>query len=66
MATLTPATRITSTEEDGPIHTPTDNELHELTTESVNSASHGFDTKSALEIARIINHEDRPCQRLRW
>src|SRR6201998_1269007 len=58
MATLTPATRMTSPEEDGPIHTPTDNELHELTTESVNSASHGFDTKSALEIARIINHED--------
>src|ERR1700733_11675689 len=58
MATLTPATRITSTVEDGPIQTPPDNELHELTTESVNSASQGFDTKSALEIARIINHED--------
>ena len=58
MATLTPATRMTNTEEDGQIHTPTENELHELMTESVNSASHGFDTKSALEIARIINHED--------
>ena len=32
--------------------------LHELTTESSNEASQGFDTKSALEIARIINHED--------
>ncbi len=29
-----------------------------LTTESPNAASHGLDTKSALEIARIINHED--------
>src|SRR6201992_2494172 len=33
-------------------------DLHELTTESSNEASMGFDTKSALEIARIINHED--------
>jgi N-acetylmuramic acid 6-phosphate etherase len=33
-------------------------ELHNLTTESANDASQGFDTKSALEIARIINHED--------
>src|SRR6201996_1784116 len=32
--------------------------LHDLTTESPNEASMGFDTKSALEIARIINHED--------
>src|ERR1700758_2972685 len=32
--------------------------LHDLTTESSNEASMGFDTKSALEIARIINHED--------
>ncbi len=32
--------------------------LHELATESANEASQGFDTKSALEIARIINHED--------
>ncbi len=28
------------------------------TTETSNAASEGFDTKSALEIARIINHED--------
>ncbi|HUB29214.1 MAG TPA: N-acetylmuramic acid 6-phosphate etherase, partial [Terracidiphilus sp.] len=33
-------------------------DLHDLLTESINEASHGFDTKSALEIARIINHED--------
>jgi N-acetylmuramic acid 6-phosphate etherase len=32
--------------------------LHDLLTESPNDASQGFDTKSALEIARIINHED--------
>jgi N-acetylmuramic acid 6-phosphate etherase len=32
--------------------------LHDLMTESPNDASRGFDTKSALEIARIINHED--------
>jgi len=32
--------------------------LDQLTTESQNEASQGFDTKSALEIARIINHED--------
>jgi len=32
--------------------------LQELMTESQNEASQGFDTKSALEIARIINHED--------
>lgn len=33
-------------------------DLDRLTTESANEASQGFDTKSALEIARIINHED--------
>lgn len=33
-------------------------ELQQLMTESRNEASEGFDTKSALEIARIINHED--------
>src|ERR1700759_4480164 len=32
--------------------------LHDLTTESSNEASMGFDTTSALEIVRIINHED--------
>jgi N-acetylmuramic acid 6-phosphate etherase len=30
----------------------------EIATETSNAASEGFDTKSALEIARIINHED--------
>ena len=29
-----------------------------LTTETANAASEGLDTKSAIEIARIINHED--------
>ena len=32
--------------------------LQELITESQNEASQGFDTKSALDIARIINHDD--------
>src|SRR5271170_4240779 len=32
--------------------------LNHLITEGTNEASQGFDTKSALEIARIINHED--------
>ena len=32
--------------------------LQGLTTERQNEASQGFDTKSAIEIARIINHED--------
>jgi N-acetylmuramic acid 6-phosphate etherase len=30
----------------------------DITTETSNAASEGFDTKSALEIARIINHDD--------
>src|ERR1700753_824831 len=33
-------------------------DLDALTTERLNEASAGLDTKSALEIARIINHED--------
>jgi N-acetylmuramic acid 6-phosphate etherase len=33
-------------------------QLQDLITESRNEASQGLDTKSALEIARIINHED--------
>jgi N-acetylmuramic acid 6-phosphate etherase len=36
--------------------------LQDLTTESQNEASQGFDTKSAIEIARIINHEDMKVQ----
>src|SRR5580658_7271392 len=49
----------------GTVETPTngtqkdpDSLLQQLTTEGQNEASQGFDTKSALEIARIINHED--------
>ena len=33
-------------------------QLNHLTTEGSNEASLGFDTRSALEIARIVNHED--------
>ena len=33
-------------------------DLQHLMTETANAASEGLDTKSALEIARIINHED--------
>jgi N-acetylmuramic acid 6-phosphate etherase len=39
-------------------HNDQANLLQQLTTESHNEASQGLDTKSALEIARIINHED--------
>lgn len=34
-------------------------DIYDLTTETPNDASQGFDTKSALEIARIINQEDQ-------
>jgi N-acetylmuramic acid 6-phosphate etherase len=40
-----------------PVQSP-DQRQDVTTTETSNSASEGFDTKSALEIARIINHED--------
>src|ERR1700678_1084242 len=33
-------------------------DFNDLTTETANAASEGLETKSALEIARIINHED--------
>src|ERR1700723_2665022 len=33
-------------------------DLQSLTTEKLNEASYGLDTKSAIDIARIINHED--------
>jgi len=39
-------------------HNDQANLLQQLTTEGQNEASQGLDTKSALEIARIINHED--------
>ena len=53
--TTTPPPEIVNSSEPHSEHVA---ELHELTTESSNDASIGFDTKSALEIARIINHED--------
>jgi N-acetylmuramic acid 6-phosphate etherase len=31
---------------------------HDMVTETSNIASEGFDTKSAMDIARIVNHED--------
>lgn len=56
MATITPpqaeGLRATLSQASAP------EDLHKLITESPNEASQGFDTKSALEIARIINHED--------
>ena len=52
MATMTSAPMVTQQE------ASEDLTLHDLTTEGANEASQGFDTKSALEIARIINHED--------
>ncbi|HEX3941988.1 MAG TPA: N-acetylmuramic acid 6-phosphate etherase [Acidobacteriaceae bacterium] len=54
-ATTTPPTEIGS---HGEVNNQNPQDLHQLTTESSNDASLGFDTKSALEIARIINHED--------
>jgi N-acetylmuramic acid 6-phosphate etherase len=54
------ASIMTSHTETGRAENPHDsaNNLQGLTTESANEASQGFDTKSALDIARIINHED--------
>lgn len=54
------ASILTSHTDTGGAEKPQDptNNLQGLTTESANEASQGFDTKSALEIARIINHED--------
>ena len=54
MATLT-QNPISNTEKPAPRPTP---ELHSLPTERMNEASAGLDTKSALEIARIINQDD--------
>src|ERR1700688_4123539 len=55
-------TSSTMQETAGPQQNDTKNDqrslVQHLTTESQNEASQGFDTKSALEIARIINHED--------
>ncbi len=54
MATLT-QNPIANAEKPAPRPTP---ELHSLPTERMNEASAGLDTKSALEIARIVNQED--------
>ncbi len=53
----------TTVQETAGIRTKDDNSdqaalLQQLITESQNEASQGLDTKSAAEIARIINHED--------
>ncbi len=56
MATITPSHTESLPVEDAPANAQS--HLHELTTEGANDASRGFDTKSALDIARIINHED--------
>jgi len=55
MATMTPP----QTEHTNGMQAKPSTSLHNLLTESANEASQGFDTKSALEIARIINHEDQ-------
>jgi N-acetylmuramic acid 6-phosphate etherase len=54
MATLTMLEQTAST------HLPARGKefFQDITTETSNAASEGLDTKSALEIARIINHED--------
>src|ERR1700756_4535863 len=54
MATLTMLEQATTSK---PVHRGTE-DFNDLTTETANAASEGLDTKSALEIARIINHED--------
>jgi N-acetylmuramic acid 6-phosphate etherase len=54
MATLT---MVESTPTSKPAQQGPD-EFQSLITETANSASEGLDTKSALEIARIISHED--------
>jgi len=59
MATITPAPPAETHRTNGhSSHSSPVTNLHDLITESPNDASQGFDTKSALEIARIINHED--------
>src|SRR5882672_6416696 len=59
MATITPAPPAETHRSNGhSSHSSPVTNLQDLITESPNDASQGFDTKSALEIARIINHED--------
>jgi N-acetylmuramic acid 6-phosphate etherase len=43
---------------DKPVTPRTATDLTSLPTERPNEASHGLDTKSAIDIARIVNHED--------
>ena len=57
MVTSTTMPGTSAAHTNGTGNTP-DSLLQHLTTESQNEASQGFDTKSALDIARIINHED--------
>src|SRR6201987_5786075 len=54
MATLTMLEQAPTTRS---VNRGTEN-FNDLTTETINTASEGLDTKSALETARIINHED--------
>ena len=54
MATLTMLEQTASTQ----IPARSKDFFQDITTETSNAASEGLDTKSALEIARIINHED--------
>src|ERR1700739_2785121 len=56
MATTSTIHTETGTGQDANLDQP--HNLHDLTTESSNEASMGSDTKTGLEIARIINHED--------
>jgi N-acetylmuramic acid 6-phosphate etherase len=58
MATLTMTEQILPEKPERPSGNRESKDPAILTTESENAASHGLDTKSALEIARIINAED--------
>jgi N-acetylmuramic acid 6-phosphate etherase len=58
MATLTMLEQTPSDKPEQPAEQRGSNDPFGLTTESHNSASQGLDTKSALEIARIINADD--------
>src|SRR5260370_4386366 len=54
MATLTMLEQAPTSK---PVHRGTE-DFNDLTTETANACTEGLDTKSALEIARIITHED--------
>src|SRR6202161_2659627 len=55
MATLTMIEQVSTPK---PVSNRGLSNLQELTTETANAASEGLDTKSAIEIARIISHKD--------